>query len=242
MAADTRDPNSSSQTYPSTSSAAAAAATQDDGNLKTYEQFGTSPRSNYYASNNNGGGEAVEAARPQNANLLPGGMMNTAGGNNIRETSILEAAKTIKLRDFKELHKKPCARDSFLVGIGAGFGVGGIRAIIGGWFFFFSPSSPFFSILLFFFFFNFIFTWFFLSSSLTHSPYLGQFIYIVLTASTREQHRFWKLAVGRWVLLYLGPFSCTSTVRGRGCWRFGALRWPRRWLIRRGRKGWSRWE
>ncbi len=84
--------------------------------------------------------------------------MNTAGGNNIRETSILEAAKTIKLRDFKELHKKPCARDSFLVGIGAGFGVGGIRAIIGGWFFFFSPSSPFFSILLFFFFFNFIFT------------------------------------------------------------------------------------
>ena len=27
---------------------------------------------------------------------------------------------------------------------------------------------------------------FFISSSLTHSPYLGQFIYIVLTASTRE--------------------------------------------------------
>lgn len=138
MAADTRDPNSSSQTYPSTSE------TQDP-NLKTYERFGTSPPSNY-ASN---GGEAVEAARPQNANLLPGGTMNTAGGS-IRQTSIVEAAKTIKIRDFKELHKKPCARDSFLVGIGAGFGVGGIRAVIGGWFFFFPLlHSPFFFIFFF---------------------------------------------------------------------------------------------
>lgn len=62
--------------------------------------------------------------------------MNTAGGGGGRrrggESSILEAAKTIKLGDFKELHKKPCTRDSFLVGIGAGFGVGGIRAVIGG--------------------------------------------------------------------------------------------------------------
>lgn len=123
MAADTRDPDSSSsQPYPSTP------ATQDH-NLKTYERFGTSPPSSY-ASN---GGEVVEAARPLNANLLSGGTMNTAGGN-IRETSILEAAKTIKLGDFKDLHKKPCVRDSFLVGIGAGFGVGGLRAVIGGWF------------------------------------------------------------------------------------------------------------
>lgn len=76
--------------------------------------------------------------------------MNTAGGS-IRETSVLEAAKTIKLRDFKELHKKPCARDSFLVGIGAGFGVGGIRAVIGGWFFFLSYILQIFSNSFFFF-------------------------------------------------------------------------------------------
>lgn len=58
-------------------------------------------------------------------------MTNTAGGK-VWEPSILEAAKTIKPGDFRELHKKPCARESFLVGIGAGFGVGGLRAVMGG--------------------------------------------------------------------------------------------------------------
>lgn len=181
MAADTRNPsNSSSQTHPYTP----ATPTQDP-NLKTYERFGTSPSSSSYAStnkyniinnnnNNNGGGEeAVEGSRPQNANLLPGGTMNTAGGN-IRETSILEAAKTIKLRDFKELHKKPCARDSFLVGIGAGFGVGGIRAVIGGRFFFFFFSFLLHFLFLFLFIYKYIFTWFFHQSSLAppspHTP------------------------------------------------------------------------
>lgn len=122
MAADTRDPDSSSQ----------PTQALQDSNPKTYERFGTSSASNNYASD---GGAAVEAARPQNANLLPGGTINTAGGK-VRETSILEAAKTIKLGDFRELHKKPCARESFLVGIGAGFGIGGLRAVMGGWFFF----------------------------------------------------------------------------------------------------------
>lgn len=122
MAADTRDPDSSSQ----------PTQALQDSNPKTYERFGTSSPSNNYASD---GGAAVEAARPQNANLLPGGTINTAGGK-VRETSILEAAKTIKLGDFRELHKKPCARESFLVGIGAGFGIGGLRAVMGGWFFF----------------------------------------------------------------------------------------------------------
>lgn len=121
MAADTRDPgSSSSQTYPT------APASQDP-NPKTYERFAPSPPSNYASD----GSAAVQAARPQNVNLLPGGTMNTAGGKG-RETSILEAAKTIKLGDFRELHKKPCARESFLVGIGAGFGIGGLRAVMGG--------------------------------------------------------------------------------------------------------------
>lgn len=64
--------------------------------------------------------------------------MNTAGGQ-LKETTIIEAVKTIKLEDFKEVHRKPCARDALLIGIGAGFGVGGMRAIIGGpsWFLFF---------------------------------------------------------------------------------------------------------
>jgi hypothetical protein len=45
----------------------------------------------------------------------------------------VEAAKLIKLEEFKEVHKKPCVRDALLTGIVGGFGVGGIRAILGGW-------------------------------------------------------------------------------------------------------------
>lgn len=154
MAADTRDPDSSSQPY------SPAQASQDP-NRKTYERFGTSPPSDY-ASN---GGAAVEVARPQNANLLPGGTMNTAGGK-VRESSILEAAKTIKLGDFRELHKKPCARESFLVGIGAGFGVGGLRAVMGGWF-----SSPFFKKFFFY-------KYFKCSAFLVYSKLANRYIYV----------------------------------------------------------------
>jgi len=62
---------------------------------------------------------------------MPGGALNTAGGK-MQEAGFIDAAKTIHLSDFNEVHKKPCARDAFMTGIGAGFGVGGVRAILGG--------------------------------------------------------------------------------------------------------------
>ena len=68
---------------------------------------------------------------PENANALPGGSANTAGGRP-REVGIIDALKTVKLEEFAEVHKKPCVRDALLTGIGAGFGVGGIRGILGG--------------------------------------------------------------------------------------------------------------
>ena len=68
---------------------------------------------------------------PENANALPGGGWNTAGGKN-KEASIIDAAKTVHLADFKEVHKKPCVRDALMTGIGAGFGIGGLRSILGG--------------------------------------------------------------------------------------------------------------
>ena len=71
------------------------------------------------------------AEPPPNANAFPGASSNTAGGK-IPDTDLWDAAKSIKVSDLKEIHKKPCVRDSFLVGIGTGFGVGGIRAIMGG--------------------------------------------------------------------------------------------------------------
>lgn len=48
-----------------------------------------------------------------------------------------EALKTVRLGDFKQVYMYPCVRDSLMVGIGGGFGVGGVRALLGGEF---SPS------------------------------------------------------------------------------------------------------
>ena len=75
---------------------------------------------------------------PESANLLPGGSTNTAGHHRPHEATLLEAAKTVKLSELKDVHKRPCVRDALMVGIAGGFGVGGIRAILGGMI---SPSS-----------------------------------------------------------------------------------------------------
>ena len=70
------------------------------------------------------------AAPPENANAFPGADLNTAGGR-VKEANVTDALRAIKLEDFRELHKKPCVRDALLPGIGAGFAVGGMRAIMG---------------------------------------------------------------------------------------------------------------
>ena len=69
--------------------------------------------------------------RPENANLLPGGTVNTAGGR-VKDVTFIDGLKSIRLSDLKEVHKKPCVRDALMTGIGAGFGIGGLRAIVGG--------------------------------------------------------------------------------------------------------------
>ena len=74
---------------------------------------------------------AESPTAPENANALPGGGLNTAGGN-AKEASIIDAARTIHLADFKEVHKKPCVRDALMTGIGVGFSIGGVRSILGG--------------------------------------------------------------------------------------------------------------
>ncbi|ORY98481.1 hypothetical protein BCR43DRAFT_487605 [Syncephalastrum racemosum] len=47
-----------------------------------------------------------------------------------QEPSFGEAVKTIRADDFKHIGKIPCARNSLLYGIGAAFGMGGIRFIM----------------------------------------------------------------------------------------------------------------
>ena len=76
-------------------------------------------------------GGTMPPVAPSNANALPGGGQNTAGSKN-QEASLLDAAKTIRLSEFKEIHKKPCVRDALMTGIGVGFGIGGVRSILGG--------------------------------------------------------------------------------------------------------------
>jgi cytochrome c oxidase assembly protein subunit 20 len=71
---------------------------------------------------------------PQNANALPEGSgQNTAGGRE-KAPALTDAIKTVKLEDFKKVHMYPCVRESLLMGIGGGFGIGGIRALWGGMF------------------------------------------------------------------------------------------------------------
>ena len=68
---------------------------------------------------------------PENANMMAGGTMHTAGGE-MAEVSLTNAIGSIKAEEFQEIHKKPCVRTALMTGIGAGFGLGGARAILGG--------------------------------------------------------------------------------------------------------------
>ncbi|KAF2234741.1 hypothetical protein EV356DRAFT_514879 [Viridothelium virens] len=68
--------------------------------------------------------------RPQSANVMPGGTQNTAGGQ-VKPVSAVDAAKTIKLEDFREIHKKPCVRDTFLTSIPSSLAIGAVWAVLG---------------------------------------------------------------------------------------------------------------
>ncbi|KAI5806290.1 hypothetical protein EDC01DRAFT_626374 [Geopyxis carbonaria] len=46
--------------------------------------------------------------------------------------SITDGFKTIQWNDFKKVHQQPCVRDSYLLGMGTGFGIGGLRFVLGG--------------------------------------------------------------------------------------------------------------
>lgn len=71
------------------------------------------------------------SAAQESSNGLPWRPPVDAEGNT-KSPTLSQALMTIKLDDFKSVHKKPCVREALLVGIGAGFGAGGIRASLGG--------------------------------------------------------------------------------------------------------------
>jgi len=112
MAADTRDDASPQAPSPSTKPDHDYSPPPYQG--KVYEIFNAPP-----------------ATPPENANVLPGGSANTAGGRP-KDAGLIDAVKTVKLEEFTEIHKKPCVRESLLTGILSGFGMGGVRAVLGG--------------------------------------------------------------------------------------------------------------
>ncbi|EAU38294.1 conserved hypothetical protein [Aspergillus terreus NIH2624] len=55
-----------------------------------------------------------------------------ASGKGSKDVTVTEAMKSMSLKDVTSFYKAPCARDSLLLGIGAGFGIGGVRGVLGG--------------------------------------------------------------------------------------------------------------
>ncbi|KAL8813164.1 MAG: hypothetical protein Q9200_000467 [Gallowayella weberi] len=104
MAADTRDSRSTKESSGSSATVAPAE--------KSFDTF------NYPAT-------------PENRDSLAGANPNVLAGKHT-EPGIVDALKSIKLEDFKEVHKKPCTREGFLTGLGAAFATGGVRVIFGG--------------------------------------------------------------------------------------------------------------
>lgn len=53
-------------------------------------------------------------------------------GKNLKDVSYSEVIGEISISELSSVYKYPCGRESLLTGIGAGFGIGGVRAVIGG--------------------------------------------------------------------------------------------------------------
>jgi cytochrome c oxidase assembly protein subunit 20 len=73
----------------------------------------------------------AQTYQPQvgSANAMEGGTQHTAGGQ-VPDVTLWNAYHAGK--PISQVHKQPCVRDSFMVGIGSGFATGGLRAIFGG--------------------------------------------------------------------------------------------------------------
>ncbi|KAB8228350.1 hypothetical protein ETB97_004404 [Aspergillus alliaceus] len=67
----------------------------------------------------------------ESANVLATGA-GPSGRVPKNDVTVTEAMKSMSFKDATSFYKKPCARDSLLLGIGAGFGIGGIRGVLGG--------------------------------------------------------------------------------------------------------------
>src|ERR1700709_2539564 len=72
----------------------------------------------------------VDFAPNANAFAESGASKNTAGAHVLPKATIIDAAKTIQLNEFKEIIARPCQREALIFGIGLGFAMGGVRLIL----------------------------------------------------------------------------------------------------------------
>lgn len=68
----------------------------------------------------------------QPVNILPGAKIEATGRQIKEDLSLKEAVSGLSTKHLSTFYKTQCARDSLLLGIGAGFGIGGIRGVVGG--------------------------------------------------------------------------------------------------------------
>ncbi|KXS96960.1 hypothetical protein AC579_1487 [Pseudocercospora musae] len=74
------------------------------------------------------GGKQIPYKPPENANMMAGGTLHTAGGE-VPDVTIMNALQAGT--PIWEVHKRPCVRDSLLQGMIGGFAVGGGRLVFG---------------------------------------------------------------------------------------------------------------
>lgn len=93
------------------------------------EALNAHPENKAFTGNQWDNGKSKTFNLPANANSMEGGSVHTAGGQ-VPEVTLWNALHAG--RPITEVHKQPCVRDSYMVGIGSGFAAGGLRAIFGG--------------------------------------------------------------------------------------------------------------
>ncbi|KAJ5551147.1 Cytochrome oxidase biogenesis protein Cox20 subunit [Penicillium sp. DV-2018c] len=62
-------------------------------------------------------------------------------GKNPKDVSYSEIIGSVSLSEMSTVHKRPCARESLLTGIGVGFGVGGLRGVLKGRYYLWSAAN-----------------------------------------------------------------------------------------------------
>lgn len=92
------------------------------------EALTLNPDAKAFAGSQWSDGKSQTYKPPASANMMEGGTQHTAGGK-VPEVTLANAFTTG--RPMTEVHKAPCVRDSFMVGLGAGFAAGGGRMIFG---------------------------------------------------------------------------------------------------------------